>query len=171
MTRGRPPAPAAAPRSGRRSASLLLLLLVGCAGSDPVAEGPQVRVEQPWTPAAPRAAPAADPHASHHGGARAAVYLTLRNTGSEADRLIGVETAAAERAEIHRSLVDDGIARMRQVEAVEVAPGEVVEMRPGGYHIMLIGVKATPVPGERIQLRLRLERGGARDVEVEVRDP
>ena len=71
-------------------------------------------------------------------GANAAAYMTLHNGGSSAQRLLGARTAAAERVELHRSVVENGVARMEPVEALEIGPGETIELAPGGLHWMLI---------------------------------
>jgi periplasmic copper chaperone A len=106
-------------------------------------------------------------------GARRATasYITWTNTGTEPDRLLGVRGDAAAAIEVHRTQVEDGVMRMRRVEnGEELAPGDTVEMRPGGLHIMLIGVNRSLHPGDTLQLILELERAGDMPVDVEVRE-
>ena len=94
-----------------------------------------------------------------------AAYLVIQNRGAGADRLIGVETDVANAVELHRSILEDGIMRMRRIDALEIpARGEVV-LEPGGYHVMLIDLKAPLAAGDAVPLTLRFERTG----EVEVR--
>jgi copper(I)-binding protein len=93
-----------------------------------------------------------------------AVYLTVRNGGDQSDRLIRIASEVADRAELHASIVEDGVMRMRQVDAIEVpARGEAV-LAPGGLHVMLIGLKAPLAQGGSIVLTLTFE--SARELEV-----
>lgn len=138
--------------------------------------------------------PAADPHAVHASSAmgggvgsaslgdiaiegayarpslgkapNSAVYMTLRTSG-EADRLLSAASPAAEAVEIHASEMDSrGVMTMRPVEAVPVEPGADAELKPGGYHIMLVGLVAPLEEGSTIPLTLRFEKAG--DVTMEV---
>jgi periplasmic copper chaperone A len=93
-----------------------------------------------------------------------AAYLTVRNGGDADDRLIGISTEVADSAELHSSIVQDGVMRMRPVEALEVpAHGEAV-LEPGGLHVMLVGLKAPLEEGGSFALTLAFEDAG----EVEV---
>lgn len=100
-----------------------------------------------------------------------AAFLTLHNTGKTKDRLIGVSTPAAERAEMHTNEIKNGIARMRKVEAIEVGPGQTTALEPGGLHIMLIGLKYKVKQGFEIPLTLRFEKAGIVNVKAEVTKP
>lgn len=100
----------------------------------------------------------------------AAGYLGIRNGGPEADRLLAVETDAATRVEIHEMREEDGMMRMRQLEAgLELPPGAHVELRPGGYHLMLMEPQAELAIGSRVPAALVFERAGRVPVEFEVR--
>jgi periplasmic copper chaperone A len=94
------------------------------------------------------------------------VYVTIANTGDAADRLIGAESAAAERVELHRHVVEDGVARMRAIEAIGIAPGETTRLAPGGHHIMLFGLTGPLVEWSTFPLTLIFEQAGAIEVEV-----
>jgi periplasmic copper chaperone A len=98
-----------------------------------------------------------------------AAYMTLKNAGQEGDMLKAASSTVAEKAEIHEHIHDaGGVMRMRRVEGgLQIAPGASVELMPGGYHIMLIGLKQKLEEGQRIPLKLTFARAG--DVEVEVR--
>lgn len=113
-------------------------------------------IQQPWARASIGAAKAG------------AAYLIVTNTGGEADRLIGVASPAAKRAEIHAQLIEAGVSKMRRVEAVEVAPGEPAVLRPGGLHIMLMGLNAPLIEGELLPLSLTFERAGTVEVEADI---
>jgi len=64
--------------------------------------------------------------------------------------------------------MENGIARMRMVERIELAPGKPVELKPGGAHVMLTGVNMPLEPGQRFMLRLRFEKSGEMTVPVTV---
>lgn len=102
------------------------------------------------------------------GASAAAAYLTLRNPGGDARRLVGASSPACARAEIHRSVVEDGVARMEHVAAIDVpANGELV-LAPGGLHLMLIepGVLHD---GDEVPLVLELAGGETLPVRAVVR--
>ncbi len=100
-----------------------------------------------------------------------AVYLTIVNTGGEPDQLIGARTPAARAAAPHSHTMVDGVMKMRPVAAIEVAPGEPTVLRPGGLHIMLIGLAAPLVEGKSFPLTLTFEKAGQIDVEVMIEKP
>lgn len=100
-----------------------------------------------------------------NGGA----YLTITNGGSTADRLLAAESPVAGRVELHTHDVDSqGVMRMRQVEAIDLPAGETTALRPGGLHVMLIGLEDRLVEGEQFPLSLVFERAGRVEVEVTV---
>lgn len=117
-------------------------------------------IEQPYSPATPRMA------------RTGAGYMTIRNTGTAADALTGVQADFA-RAELHTTAVDAaGVARMSQVGRIEIPPGETVALAPQGIHVMFLGLSAPFVEGEVLDATLRFERAGEIDVKfnVEARD-
>jgi hypothetical protein len=112
-------------------------------------------VEQPWSRAT----------AAKVGGA----FVTLRNNGALADRLVKVSTPLAEKAELHETKVENGVATMRPVDGVEIKPrGGSVQLKPGGVHVMLLGLVRPLKEGERIKLTFTFERAGAIEVEARV---
>lgn len=108
----------------------------------------------------------------HDGWARASIgkapnsaaYMTLMTEGGVADRLIAASTPAADRAELHNHILEDGIAKMRSVDAIDVAPGAATALEPGGLHIMLMGLKEKLDEGSELPLTLTFEKAG--DVEL-----
>jgi uncharacterized protein YcnI/copper(I)-binding protein len=99
-------------------------------------------------------------------GAASAAYLTLTTAGAS-DRLIGVSSSAATRVELHAHQVDaQGVARMRPVAAIEVAPGAPTALEPGGFHVMMMGTVATLTDGDTISLTLSFEHAG--DVTLDI---
>ncbi len=108
------------------------------------------------------------------GARTAAAYLrTLRNTGEQADRLIGASTPAARTVEIHRSVVDaDHVMRMRAIDGIELPAQGEVRLRHGGeLHMMLIDLKTPLKNGDRFPMTLRFQKAGEREVTVWVQQP
>jgi protein SCO1/2 len=93
-------------------------------------------------------------------GGTTAVYLKITNTGAQSDALIGAQSAIAQFGEIHETRVEGGIMRMQPAARVEVKPGQSVEFKPGGYHIMLVGLTRDAMVGQRIPVTLQFERAG-----------
>lgn len=116
-----------------------------------------LKIDHPWTRATP-------------GGAKVAGgYLTIQNSGSAADRLVGGASEIAGRVEIHEMAVKDGIMTMRPLpEGLEVKPGDKAELKPGGYHIMFMELKRPLKEGERVKGTLQFEKAGTVAVEFTV---
>ena len=100
-----------------------------------------------------------------------AAYLTLENTGATADRLVEAASPVATKTELHTHIVEGDIMRMRAIESIDLPPGEIVNLRPGGLHVMLIGLAAPLQMGEHFPLTLTFAEGGTTTVEVEVLQP
>jgi copper(I)-binding protein len=95
-------------------------------------------------------------------------YFKVTNTGTEADRLISAESPNAQKVEMHESSEENGIAKMRRLQVVDIAPGQTVEFKPSGYHLMLIGLKSGLAEGDRIPATFVFEKAGRVDVELTV---
>lgn len=99
-------------------------------------------------------------------------YLAIMNHGDKPDRLVSVSVPFAERAEMHESSVEDGVARMREIEGgVEIAPGATVTFAPGGKHLMFIGMKEALTKGQKVKGELTFETAGKVEVEFDVEAP
>ena len=96
-------------------------------------------------------------------------YLTLVNRGKDAIAIVGASSNVAEKVELHTTRKVDGLMRMEQLQALAVAPGERVELAPGGTHLMLLGLAYRPVPGDEIRLCLQLVSGDEVCTVAEVR--
>lgn len=83
-------------------------------------------------------------------------------------RLVGASSPVAGRAEVHEMRMEGDLMRMRQIDSLPIPAGETVQLRPGGYHIMLLELKRQPGAGERIPLRLEFEDAERRRFGVEV---
>jgi hypothetical protein len=96
-------------------------------------------------------------------------YASLRNTGSADVRLVSAASDRFGLVEVHRTVEVDGVARMREVDVVEIPAGGEVQLAPGGLHLMLMRPQRDTVEGERIVMRLRFDDGKEREVEFGVR--
>lgn len=99
-------------------------------------------------------------------------YLTITNTGTSLDRLVGVE-AGFPRVMLHTTVRENDIATMTHVEAIDIPAGETVALAPGGYHVMFMGLNGDPFEvGEEIPGTLIFEHAGRIDLtfNVEARD-
>lgn len=98
-------------------------------------------------------------------------YFTLKNDTGKSDRLLKISSPVAEKVQVHRTEVLDGIARMREVAVLHVAAGETVKFEPNGMHLMLMGLKKPLVEGQAFELSLVFEVAGRKNVKVAVRKP
>jgi periplasmic copper chaperone A len=106
------------------------------------------------------------------GGRTAALYATIVNTASEDDTLLSATTAAAEVSELHTmTLNDDGVMRMRHAATLPVPAESVMQLAPGGNHVMLMGLrpKVYGKPGDSFPVRLVFQQAGSKTVTVQVR--
>lgn len=90
-----------------------------------------------------------------------AAYMTIKNTGAQDDRLVAASTDAAQVVELHTHINDNGIMRMREVEGgIALPAGETVAFKPGGLHIMLIGLTQRLEKGGLLPMTLTFEKAG-----------
>lgn len=140
-----------------RIAAIVTLALVVCACAPGYAENGTaggLKISAAWARATPKGAPV--------GGG----YLTITNNGTASDRLIGGSSDTATRFEIHNMSMDHGVMKMRPVEAgIEIKPGQTVELKPGGYHVMFVGLKKPFAQGDHVKATLKFEKAG--DVAVD----
>jgi copper(I)-binding protein len=97
-----------------------------------------------------------------------AAYVSLMNHAQEADRLVGASSPAAKSAEIHKTEEADGVFKMMPAGPLELGPMATLEMKPGGYHIMLMGLAQPLKKGDEIEVTLTFEKAGDLKVKVPV---
>lgn len=97
-----------------------------------------------------------------------AVFMKIDNKGSGGDKLISASGQVADMIQLHTNIDDNGVMKMREVKAIDVGPGKSVELKPGGYHVMLIGLKAPLKEGDSFPLKLMFEKAGAVEVTVKI---
>jgi copper(I)-binding protein len=116
-----------------------------------------IEIKHPWSRATPKGSEVA-------GG-----YMKLINTGKEPDRLIGGSVPIAGKFEIHEMSMDGGVAKMRMLpKGIEIKPGQTVELKPGSYHLMFVGLKEPFEKGKRVKGTLQFEKAGTVEVEYAV---
>ena len=118
----------------------------------------EIEVRHPWSRATPP-------------GAKVGVgYMEIRNRGQQPDRLVSASTPLAKQVEMHVTQRDGEVMKMRQVQAFEIPARERYELRPGGSHLMLVDLTRPLKKGERFLMRLRFERAGELEIELEVQE-
>lgn len=114
-------------------------------------------VTSPWTRATP-------------GGAKiAGGYLKVTNNGTSVDRFVGAKSDATDHVEIHEMSMSDGVMKMRPLsDGLEIKPGETVELKSGGYHLMFMDLKHPLKQGEALKVTLQFEKAGPLEVNFAV---
>ena len=97
-------------------------------------------------------------------------YAQIENTTDKADAIVTVSSTAFEKAEIHRSEVKDGVARMAQAKRLDLPPGQIVKLEPGGTHVMLFNPKSPLRAGQHVTLSFTLSSGKTLSVKADVRN-
>ena len=133
---------------------LATVALLGLAGAVH-AQTPSVEVSQAWARATTSTAKV--------GG----VFLTLKATGA-ADRVVSVSSPLADKIELHETINDAGVMKMREVAQLVLAPGQEMVLKPGSFHIMLIGLKQPLNRGESFPLTMVFEKAPPVTVTVTV---
>jgi len=136
-------------------ATLVLALGLLSVGSA-VAEPNQIVVEKAWARATPKMAVT--------GGG----YLTVTNRRPGEDRLLEVTSPVAEKVQFHTMAIDNGVAKMTRLLTIELHPGIPVVFKPGGIHMMLLGLKHQLKEGETVPLTLTFENANAVEVDARV---
>lgn len=137
-------------------AGTALFIVPGNAHAGDITLGELV-VSKPWTRVTP-------PGAKVAGG-----FLTITNKGKVADRLVGGTVDIAGRMEVHEMTMDGGVMKMREVAGgLEIKPGETVELKPGGYHVMFMDLKSNPVEGTQVKGTLKFEKAGEAHIAYDV---
>lgn len=150
--------------SGRRglAASMLVVsLLAGCGGGGATGgtgRTGDIAISSAWVRPGPG------------GGTTTAFYMTIENTGTEGDTLLGATSPRCEEAELHESTEQDGVMQMRPLtDGIAVPAGTSVVLGPVGLHVMCLGVGNALESGQTAPLTLRFERAGTITIEAEVR--
>jgi copper(I)-binding protein len=134
----------------------LILVVAGCTAVPSAGNAPAgLAISEPWVRAA--------------ATGNSAAYMLIRNGGTAADRLVKAESDVAAAVELHETKMEGGMMKMAPVEGIAIPATGQVELKPGGLHIMLIGLKRELKAGESVKLTLHFEKAGAREVTAQVR--
>jgi copper(I)-binding protein len=98
-----------------------------------------------------------------------AMFMTLRNTGSREHALVRAGSDAAKVVELHTHINDNGVMRMRPVPKIDIGAGGATVLKPGGLHVMLIGLQRPLEVGDTVNVDLEFEDGSRKAVVAEVR--
>jgi copper(I)-binding protein len=113
----------------------------------------QVSAEQPWTRATPP------------GAKTGAGFMQLKNAGA-ADRVVGASSPVAGRVEMHITVREGDVMKMREVKGFDIPANGSFALKPGGAHLMLMDLKRPIKKGEKVPLTLKLEKGGELKLEL-----
>lgn len=103
-------------------------------------------------------------------GMNSAVYFVIQNHNAEADELIGAASGVADAVEIHESKMEGDVMMMNRVESIALEPSAKVEFMPGGYHVMLIGLKQDLKAGDEIEVTLQFKNSPDITMKATVKD-
>ena len=130
-----------------------LLLTMALAASPALA---QIKIDNAWA------------RATAPGARIAAGYMVIHNGSAVPDRLTGVSSPSAEKAEMHVTIKEGDVFRMREVKGYEIPAHGSFELKPAGAHLMLVNIKAPLREGDTVPLTLRFERAGEVKTELHV---
>lgn len=142
----------------KRSSPLLLSLsLAALYGLSMGAAQAQTVATEPWV------------RATVSGQKATGLFVELKSP--TAARLVGGSSPVAATVEVHEMRMDGGVMRMRAVDALPLPAGQAVALKPGGYHVMLMGLKDSVKPGDTVPVTLRIERDGGKVETLEIQAP
>lgn len=104
------------------------------------------------------------------GAANSAAFMTIKNDSDSDVELISARSKVGQRVELHNHINDNGVMRMRPVQSIAVPSGQTVELKPGGLHVMLMGLNQELEPGEQIAIELVDKQGRIYPVSADVVD-
>lgn len=136
----------------------LLILLASFPADAHQAEIGDLVIYHPWS------------RASAGAAKTGAVFMKIENKSGTADRLIAASSPVADKVEFHTHIVENGVAKMRPVAAIDLPPGATTELKPGGLHVMLIGLRQQLKEYDSFPLTLTFEQAGQLEAEVLVEE-
>jgi periplasmic copper chaperone A len=137
------------------------LMIAACAIANPSAahefKAGALVIDHPWTRATPK------------GARTGAGYMAITNHGQQPDRLVGGTAEGIDKIEVHEMTMANDVMQMRQLASgLEIKPGETVELKPSGIHLMMIGLKEPLEQGRDVKATLSFEKAGSVPVTFEV---
>ena len=104
------------------------------------------------------------------GGESSAVYMRIANRGDAEVTILSAESAAAAQIEFHRSIIENGTARMEAADGLRIPAGATIELEPGGAHIMLMGLTEDLLPDNQIPLNLICDSGQVYALDISIQE-
>ena len=135
---------------------LAVLALAACGGSGGTTGG--ITVSDAWARPSPM---------MNRAGA---AYMVIQNNGAAEDKLLSVESDVAQTIELHETKEMNGMMAMSPVPNIPVPANGKAELKPGGLHVMLIGLNRELKAGDKVQLTLNFEKAGKVPVTAEVKE-
>ncbi len=112
-----------------------------------------IMVKEPWARGTPKS-----------GGA----FFMIHNMGGQ-DRLVGVKGEVANKVQLHQSVMEGGMMKMKHVDGIDIPAKGMATLAPGGFHVMMMGLKKPLMVGHSFPLTLVFEKAGELKINVEVR--
>lgn len=153
----------------RKILFILLGIALGIPGCTQSSSQPEIVVTDVWSrPVA--LGETSDTSGQVSTGYNGAVYLKIQNKGGASDRLTGAKTDVCTVTEIHRSFIENQRMMMEPVSGgIEVPANGSAELKPGSYHLMLMGIKRTLSEGDSFVVQLKFEKSGIKTVYSKIR--
>jgi periplasmic copper chaperone A len=95
-------------------------------------------------------------------------FMKIENKGASVDQLISASSPAAGEVQLHEMAMEGNVMKMRQVKDIAVPAGGAVELKPGGYHLMFMGLKGPFAAGETVPVKLKFAKAGELEVKLPV---
>jgi copper(I)-binding protein len=160
---------------------LVCMILSACASSGLAGPSSAIQIGDPWVKAfggmvmsgagMPTPKPTKPSDMAHMAPLDTALYMTIRNTGEQSDRLLQVKSDVATRIELHTVEKRGNDMVMHQVPGIEVPAGGEVQLMPGSFHVMLFGLTRDLKTGDVIDFTLQFEKAGSVSIKAQVRQP
>lgn len=141
-----------------RAAMLLFMFSFAC-GAAGLGVSEQNAPEQPAEKTSSIELLNARARATLPGMSTSAAYMTIRNGGQKPAQIEALASPVALKTELHTTQMNDGVMAMRRVDNLQIGPGEAVELKPGGYHIMLMGLKQPIAADSEIPVIITFDNG------------
>lgn len=100
----------------------------------------------------------------------AGAYLKITNHGNVDDKLVGATASVSEMVQVHEMRMDGDVMKMREIDSLALPAGGSAELKPGGSHLMLIGLLGSFASSDTVEITLRFENAGDVTVPFEIRD-
>ena len=117
-----------------------------------------ITIDHPWARATPGAVK------------NSAAFMSFDNKGA-ADKLISVTGGVAKEIQMHSMITEAGVMKMREIQAFDIPANGKAELKPGGFHLMLIGIPDGLKEGTKFPLKLKFEKAGEIVVQVTAEKP